>query len=158
MRCLCEPRQWCSRRNQAHLPIHTSKLTGSNGFSVVTDWRRVKGVVPICVCLKNRLQTRISEDSSTTDKTRLTLHHEIFNKEIKLLRYCATGGEYPNGEVTRKRIRSTKQTSSFYRFERLICIHSILHFGGRITRANISDDVKYLDILLITLNKLDYWW
>jgi len=86
------------------------------------------------------------------------LHREIFNEEIKLLRYCATGGEDVNGEVTRKRIRSTKQTSSLYRFERLIGIHSILPLGGKIKRAYISDDVKYLDILLITLTKLDYQW
>ena len=67
-------------------------------------------------------------------------HYDVFSEEINILLCCAT--------VRYERNRSTKQSSSLYRFHQIIDNHGILPVGRRIKRVNIPYHLKYLDILL----------
>ena len=84
------------------------------------------------------------------------IQHEVLNEEIKILLCCATGGDDMSRKVTKQRNRSTKQTSSLYRFDQIIDNYGILRVGGRIKRVNIPYPLKYPDILLTKSQSLSW--
>ena len=117
---------------------------------MAADWPRIKRAAQIFARLKNRLYIRVSKMSlrvKTAAEKRTQAHlpihssYEVFITEIKLLRACAADWDDVNGKVKWQRNRSTKQTTSFYRFDTSIHNRGILRVNGRIKRGNISNDL-----------------
>ena len=88
-------------------------------------------------------------DSRQQQKRRNQAHipiHRSYEVFIKLLRSCAADWDDVNGKLKWQGNRSTKQTSSLYRFYTFIDNCGILHVNGRIKRANISNDLTQLPL------------
>jgi len=137
-----------------------------------SDWNRAKKAVAICLRLKHRIEQTPSEKPSITKTTKAVrknpttfpaitvdelcraeiailklLQSKAFEKEMKILRSCASDGSAVDRNLAKQRNCSMKTTSSLYRLDPFLDSHGILRLGGRIKRANVPHNLKHPVIL-----------
>lgn len=132
---------------------------------IFSDWHRAKRAVALCLlyvrCLRDRV--RMGKRQNYNDETRevrvsdlegaelamiRAAQSKAFKDEIGTLKETKQENDDPNSRVfAQQRKARMKGFSSLYKLDPFIDSDGILRVGGRLRRANLSDEIKFPIIL-----------
>ncbi|KAK3755825.1 hypothetical protein QZH41_003462 [Actinostola sp. cb2023] len=128
-----------------------------------SDWYRAKRAVALCLLYVKRLRDRVRGKQHSNEGTSelkvsdleaaehaiiRSVQNDAFKEELATLQKIKQQyADHNNRDFALQRNASMKSQSSLYKLDPFVDANDVLRVGGRLRRANLSDDIKFPIIL-----------